>query len=247
MRLLVWLLVLLNVGLLAYFNMDLIVPKPALADTSIQPEKLKILSEKDLDSMPKTAAPVPEIVAQASALPSAPIVQLPIVQVPIVQVPVVAQGSTSCFKWGNFTKTNLPAAQVVLVRLGLQSQINQEAGAEEDRRFWVYYPPLKSAQLAQKKTGEIRALGVNELFIVQDSQWRNAISFGLFQDEQLATALLNDLIAKGVKGATKALRSPGKALNSLLVKSVSPDAALELQKIKPEFVGTDLTPVACPS
>ena len=227
MRLLVWLLVLLNVGLLAYFNMDLIAPKPAAADRSIQPEKLKILSEKELEAMPKVVAPAPEAVAQASAL--------------------VVQGPTSCYKWGNFTKTNLPAAQVVLVRLGLQSLINQEAVAAEDRRFWVYYPPLKSAQLAQEKADEIRAMGVEELFIVQDSQWRNAISFGLFQDEQLASALLNDLVSKGVKGATKSLRSPGKSLSSLLIKAVSADAALELHKIKPEFVGTELEPAACPA
>ena len=227
MRLLVWLLVLLNVGLLAYFNMDLIAPKPVVADRSIQPEKLKILSEKDLEAMHKVVASAPELVAQTSAL--------------------VVQGSTSCYKWGNFTKTNLPAAQVVLVRLGLQSVINQEAGAEEDRRFWVYYPPLKSAELAQKKADEIRAMRVGELFIVQDSQWRNAISFGLFQDEQLATALLNDLQAKGVKGATKALRSPGKSLSSLFIKAVSTDAVLELQKIKPEFIGTEMEPAACPA
>ena len=227
MRLLVWLLVLLNVGLLAYFNMDLIAPKPAAADRSIQPERLKILSEKDLEAMQKVVAPAPEIVAQASAL--------------------AVQGTASCYKWGNFTKTNLPAAQVVLVRLGLQSVINQEPSAPEDRRFWVYYPPLKSAGLAQKKADEIRTMGVDELFIVQDSQWRNAISFGLFQEEQLATALLNDLLAKGVKGATKALRSPGKSLSSLFVKAVSSDAALELQKIKPEFVGTEIAPAACPA
>ena len=227
MRLLVWLLVLLNVGLLAYFNMDLIAPKPASADRSIQPEALKILSEKDLEAMQKVVASAPELVTQASA--------------PVVQEPI------SCYKWGNFTKTNLPAAQVVLVRLGLQSVISQEAGAREDRRFWVYYPPLKSAGLAQKKADEIRTMGVDELFIVQDSQWRNAISFGLFQEEQLATALLNDLLAKGVKGATKALRSPGKSLSSLFVKAVSSDAALELQKIKPEFVGTEIAPAACPA
>ena len=227
MRLLVWLLVLLNVGLLAYFNMDLIAPKPAVADRSIEPEKLKILNQKELAAMPKQEVIVPPPVAEAA-------------------VPVV-QSATSCYKWGNFTKTNLPAAQVVLVRLGLQSVINQEAGAEEDRRFWVYYPPLKSAQLAQEKADEIKAMGVEELFIVQDSQWRNAISFGLFQDEQLASTLLNDLLAKGVKGATKALRSPGKSLNSLLVKAVSTETALELHKVKPEFVGTELAPAACPT
>lgn len=225
MRLLVWLLVLLNVGLLVYFNVDLIAPKPAVVDRSIQPEKLIVLSAKALEAMPKKESPAPVNQPVAMAL----------------------QADTTCYKWGNFTKTNLPAAEVVLVRLGLQSQENQEIGVNEDRRFWVYYPPLKSASLAQQKADEIKALGVDELVIVQDSQWRNAISFGLFQDERLASSLLSDLQAKGVKGVTKALRSPGKALTSLLIKGVSAEAALELHKIKPEFVGTDLTPASCPS
>ena len=223
MKLLVWLLVFLNVGLLVYFNLDVIAPKPAMADRSIQPEKLKILSTAELAAMPQNAAPV---AVEAAAV-------------------AVEDAATGCYKWGNFTKTNLPAAQVVLVRLGLQSVVNQEQVSAEDRRFWVYYPPLKTAELAQQKADEIKALGVSELFIVQDSQWRNAISFGLFQDEQLASSLLDDLLEKGVKGATKALRSPGKSLNSLLIKAVNAGAALELQKIKPEFVGTEFVPAAC--
>ena len=224
MKLLVWLLLLLNVGLLIYFNLDLIAPKPALADRSIMPEKLIILSQAELEAMPIKTEPA---VVQATPL-------------------TALDANSSCYKWGNFTKTNLPAAQVVLVRLGLQSDIKQEQANNEDRRFWVYYPPLKSAQLAEEKALEIRTLGIQELFIVQDSQWRNAISFGLFQDEQLASALLSELQAKGVKGATKALRSPGKSLNSLLIKSVNAGAVLELQKIKPEFVGTEIEPTACP-
>ena len=234
MKLLVWLFVLLNVGLLAYFNMDLIAPKPATADHSIQPEKLIILSEKALDVMSK------KIAQPESGLASAAQISVQTAEQTATPAP------TSCYKWGNFTKTNLPSAQVVLVRLGLQSVINQEAVALEDKRFWVYYPPLKNAALAQQKAAEIKAMGVDELFIVQDSQWRNAISFGLFQDEQLATNLLNELQAKGVKSATKALHNPGKSLTSLLIKAVSSDAATELQKIKPEFVGTELMSAACP-
>ena len=231
MKLLVWLLVLLNLGLLAYFNMDSILPKPAVADRSIQPEKLKVLTEKNLESMPKKVEPA---AVEAAAAPATQ-----------VNVQTAAQGTSSCYKWGNFTKTNLPSAQVVLVKLGLQSVVNQEVGAQEDRHFWVYYPPLKSAVIAEQKAAEIKALGVGELFIVQDSQWRNAISFGLFQDEQLATNLLNELHAKGVKGATKTLHNPGKLLTSLLIKGVSAETAIELHKIKPEFVGTELAPAAC--
>ena len=237
MKWFVCLLVLFNLGLLAYFNMDLIVPKPAAVDHSIQPEKLKVLSEKELEAMSKKNAQ-PAVTATGSVVNTA-------AQVSVQTAEQATQVPTSCYKWGNFTKTNLPSAQVVLVRLGLQSVVNQEAAAQVDKRFWVYYPPLKSAALAQQKAAEIKALGINELFIVQDSQWRNAISFGLFQDEQLATNLLNELQTKGVKSVTKALHNPGKSLTSLLIKAVSADAALELQKIKPEFVGTELVSAAC--
>ena len=224
MKLLVWLLVLLNLGLLAYFNLDLVMPRAVVVDRSLKPEKMKLLSENDLAAMPKKVATKPTTAA--------------------AEMP--AQAQISCYKWGNFTKTNLPSAQVVLVRLGLQSAVSEEAMAKEDKRFWVYYPPLKTAALAQQKATELKALGVTEFFIVQDSQWRNAISFGLFQDEHLATNLLDELQTKGVKGATKALHNLGKSLSSLLIKSVSADAALELHKIKPEFIGTELAPVACP-
>ena len=135
---------------------------------------------------------------------------------------------------------------MALAKLGLEGVAKQSNIGQAYRRFWVYYPPLKNAQLAQQKAEEIKALGIGEIFVVQDSQWRNAISFGLFQDEKLATNLLNDLQAKGVKGATKALRSQGKNISSLLVKAVSPEAALELQKVSPEFVGSELKVAACP-
>ncbi len=222
MRWWVWLLVLLNLGLLTYFNFDKIVPPHVVQVKEITPEKLKILSQQELEAMPKKEVqPKPEEAAPAS-----------------VQV-------TSCYRWGNFSTTNLPAAQVVLARLGLQAAVRQEKVAQQDRRYWVYYPPLKTTELAKQKAEELKALGVEELFIVQDSQWRNAISFGLFAEEDLASKLLNDLQAKGVKGATKALRNPGKGLSSLLIQNVTTENALELQKIKPEFVGSELVPATC--
>lgn len=226
MKWLVWLFLLLNIGLFVYFNLDKIAPQKVIANKAINPSQLKILSQAALEAMPKKA-------------PAAPLAA-------VETVPALTAPATSCYEWGNFTASNLPAAQVALVKLSLKADIKQSTNTQADRRFWVYYPPLKNAQLAAEKAAEIRSFGVEDLFIVQDSQWRHAISFGLFQDEQLATNLLNDLQAKGVKGATKALRSPGKSISSLLIKAVSADAALELKKISPEFLGTELKQSACP-
>lgn len=215
MRLWVWLLVLLNVGLLVYFNMDVLAPKAQVVRTEINPERLKLLLDEDFANLTKK-----EYVPPSAA--------------------------KSCYKWGKFTTASLPAAQEVIANLGLAAEVIEEAASNQERRFWIYYPPLATPELAQSKAEEIKRLGVDELYIVQDSQWRNAISFGLFSEEPLATALLKELKAKGVKNAVKSLRSQGTAGSSLLAKDVSSEAAVELYKVRPEFVGTEVRPVPCP-
>lgn len=219
-------LVMLNLAILIYFNLDLITPKQTITFQPINPEKLKILTQQELSALPK------KVKTESTDLTA---------------VENTVNEAKSCYEWGSFTANNLPAAQVALVKLNLKNVTQQTTTIVNDRRFWIYYPPLKSAQLAQLKAAELSSLGVTELFVVQDSQWRNAISFGLFQDEQLATNLLNDLQTKGVKGVTKALRNPGKNNLSLLITEVGTQAAFELQKITPEFLGTELKLSACPA
>jgi hypothetical protein len=210
-----WLLVLLNVGLLVYFNMDTLAPKAQVVRTEVNPEKLKLLLDEDFANLTKKEYTSPST-------------------------------ANSCYKWGKFTTASLPAAQEVVANLGLAADIVEESTTIQDRRFWVYYPPLATLELAQSKADEIKRLGVEELYIVQDSQWRNAISFGLFSEEPLANALLKELKAKGVRNAVKSLRSQGAASTSLLAKDVSSEVAVELYKVRPEFVGTEVRPVPCP-
>ena len=50
MRLLVW-LVLLNIALWGYFNMDKMVPKVAVVHKEVNPEKLKLLMDADFGSL----------------------------------------------------------------------------------------------------------------------------------------------------------------------------------------------------
>jgi hypothetical protein len=235
MKSFVWLFILLNIGLFAYFNRDFIAPKNNVTYLPINPEKLMILSQAELDGLAKkeTKTPAESSVNSTSDASISTVVAEPVV-------------NNSCYEWGSFTSSNLPSAQVALVKLGLQASSQQTAANPEDRRFWVYYPPLKSSELALAKANEIRALGVSDLYIVQDSQWRNAISFGLFQDEQLAAAQLSDLRAKGVKNANKILRNPGKVITTLIVKNVTDVAKSELEKIAPEFIGSELKQVTCP-
>jgi len=222
MKRLVWLLVLINVGLLAYFNLDRILPStPQIKRAEIDPEKISVLSQKEIEALPKKAA----------ALPPA--------------APKSASTVKSCFEWGIFSSASLTGAQSAVEKLALQASVKEQT-SQQAKRFWVYSPPLKTAQEAQSKAVELKALGVEDLFVVQESKWKNAISFGVFEDEQLAIKLMNELKAKGVTNVVKALRNQGKGHFSLLFNNLADEEVTELKQLKSDFPEATLKAVACP-
>jgi len=219
-KFLVWVLVIINLGLLAYFNQARFLPSaPQFKAAEIHPEKIVILSQMQVDALPKKSLSLPP---------------------PLILEPAV----TTCFEWGIFTGESLNRAQTAIAKLALQPEIKEET-SQEAKRFWVYRLPLKTAEEAQLKTIELKALGVEDLFVVQDPKWKNAISFGVFADEQLATKLLNELKAKGVKNVVKSLRNQGKNHASFQFNALTDAQVLELKKLKPNFPEASLSQVSC--
>lgn len=221
MRAVALFLILLNLGLLAYFNRDHFLPSvPQPEFKEINPEKITVLNQQQIEAMPKKVA----------ATPPPPPVNI----------------AKTCMEWGVFSDTNLPSAQSELSKLSLQATVKEET-SQDAKRFWVYKPPLKTAQEALAKAAELKALGIEDIFVVQEPKWKNAISFGVFEDEQLAAKLLNELKAKGVKDAVKALRNQGKVHSSLLLTNLTETEIATLKKLKPEFPAANLKEVSCPN
>lgn len=219
MRYLFWLLLVVNLGLFTYFNLDLILPsKPQIKALEINPEKIRLLTPSEIETLPKKN--------NAST--------------PITPAPV----ALACYEWGIFSDANFEGAQAAAARLSLQMSIKNE-DSKQAKRFWVYRQPLSSASEAQKKAEEIKALGVEDLFVVQEEKFKNAISFGIFEDEQLAIKLLNELKAKGVKNVSKALRSQGKSHSSLVLTNVGDKEASALEELQPDFPEATLKKVSC--
>lgn len=220
MKWLVWLLLLLNLGLLAYFNQDRILPStPPLTQAEITPEKITVLDQGQIEALPKKVA---------ETIP-----------------PPLPAAATTCIEWGIFSTASLTNAQSAIASLALQATVKEQT-SQEAKRFWVYKPPLKTIEDAQAKAEELKALGVEELFVVQEPKWKNAISFGVFEDEKLALKLLQELKAKGVKDAVKALRNQGKGHASLLLNKLTDTDVAALKRLNPEFPQTELKEVSCP-
>jgi hypothetical protein len=224
MKWVVGLLLVANALLFAYFKLSQL---PEGAEVTIQqplhPEKIKVLTSQDVAHLETEAAP--ESSDDGDAAPEKVV-------------------TYACYEWGNFSAENLPKARNVLTKFALEYTVKQETPTEAVR-YWVYIPPLPSVQAAQSKIEELKALGVTESFILQEPQWRNAISLGVFKDEQLAAKLLEELKGRGVRSAIKGARNSGKSQASLIVQHVSNDMVAELDKLKPDFAGSELKPVTC--
>jgi cell division septation protein DedD len=158
---------------------------------------------------------------------------------------VEAESTTNaCYEWAGFTANTVATARAALLKLSISPQ-EREDKVSDTIRYWVYIPPMKSLQAAQAKIQELQSLGITESAVMQDPLWRNAISLGVFTDEQLANRLLNDLRNRGVRSATKGMRHAEKGLTTLLLGPLSTEVVTEVEKLKPEFAGTEFKQVNC--
>src|SRR5437773_10098349 len=107
----------------------------------------------------------------------------------------------ACLELGAFNPGDAARVQLALEPLALGSRLSQRR-AEEIASYWVFMPPLRNRQAANQKAAELRKLGVEDFFIVQeDPKLRFAISLGVFRTEEAARSRLGELRTKGVRTA----------------------------------------------
>lgn len=217
MKWLLWFLLMINLALLAYFNLG---RPPAvqlqIEETSLNPEGIRLLTPEEIEALPRREAVAESVQAQ----------------------------QYGCYEWGTFSRAKLANAQSHLSRHALESRVIQHS-AQEAKRYWVYIPRAGNAQQAQARMDELRALGLTDMVVVQDQQSANVISLGVFKDEQLATKLLEDLKSRGVNNAVKGVRNQEQGRSSLYISNMSSELVPELESLQAEFPGSELKLVTC--
>jgi hypothetical protein len=107
----------------------------------------------------------------------------------------------SCIEWGGFSVAEAPRAEQVLEPLALGARLSQRR-SDEKAGWWVFIPPQGNRAAAMKKTAELKSLGVDDYFVIQDEgSMRWAVSLGVFSSEEAARTRLEELRAKGVRSA----------------------------------------------
>ena len=232
MRALFLLLVLANAGFYAWWR-HLAPPEtsadPAPLARQIEPEKLKVLSPAEL---PPPAPPKPRPAPTAAAAPAATVQAAP------------APTAPKCVEWGSFTLTDAPRAEKALEPLALGPRLAQRR-TEENASWWVFIPSQRTRQGAVRKAAELKDLGIDEYFIVQEEgPLRWALSLGVFRTEDAAQARLSALRARGVRTARVGQRDTVVPKVWLRVANVDPALERQLADIALQMEGSELR--TCP-
>lgn len=230
MKWVLWILLLGNVCAFAYIRLVGDVHQShEIGHENIAADQVKILSATDLEAIPnKSDANSSGTATAATATTST----------------VAANEPLACFEWGSFSALAVTKARAILDKLSLPHTVEAQT-TQESTRYWVYIPPLKSPELAQKKVSELAALGITDIYVVQEAPWRYAVSLGLFKDANLANNFLQDMKARGVRSAVKGTRNYEAGQSRLLIKNVSPSNVTEINQHLPEFTGSEFKQTTC--
>lgn len=107
-----------------------------------------------------------------------------------------------CVAWDELSIADANRLAGVLGEKFPDFRVARRAQSTESAGWWVYIPPLSSKADADRKVTELRRLGVNDYFIIQEAgPNRFAISLGIFSSEAAAGEHLAGLRAKGLKSA----------------------------------------------
>ena len=118
---------------------------------------------------------------------------------------------------------------------------------EEAAGWWVFMPPQANRQGAVQKVEEIKRLGIEEYFIVQeDPKFRFAISLGVFRTEEAARNKLEQLQGRGVRTARIGPRSTPVVRVSLQLRDVLENAQSKVIELGKDFPGTVFKDCAAP-
>jgi len=222
-RIVFFLLLLANLTFFAwaYFGAGRASEEPQLLEQQLNPQEIRLLSG---DQIAKLATERAKQVERAKAPPKAPLV--------------------ACLELGAFAPSEVPRVQQALEPLALGPRLSQRR-AEEVASYWVFMPPLRNRPAANQKAAELKKLGVEDFFIVQeDAKFRFAISLGVFKTEEAARTRLAELQSKGVRTARVGPKETSVTKVYFAIRDVPDALVARLNDLRLGFAGTELK--VCP-
>ena len=156
---------------------------------------------------------------------------------------VKREKTVACLEWGVFMGPEAARAEEALAPLAVLAPGAKLAQrrVDETATWWVFMPTQGSRQAATVKASELKRLGIEDYFIVQeDPKFRFAVSLGVFRTQDAAKNRLEQLRAKGVRTAQVGARDTQLQKIWFQVRDAPEAVAARLNEIRQVFPGSEL-------
>lgn len=140
--------------------------------------------------------------------------------------------TVACYEVGNFALADARRFEAAVAPLELgDRQARRNMPGTEISSYIVHIPSPGSKEAADKKTAELRALGVTNYFVMSDNPaMRWAISLGVFKTEAAAQSQLAMLQKQGVHSARVAPRMSASKLLVFQFRDIGADVKAKLDE-----------------
>lgn len=146
----------------------------------------------------------------------------------------------ACVEWGAFAGGEAARAEEALAPLALGAKLVQRR-IDDAAAWWVFIPPQGSRQAAAIKTAELKRLGIEDFFVVQDDpKFRYAVSLGIFRTQEAAANHLEQLRAQGVRSAQVGARETQAQKTWFQVRDVPDTVSAKLNELRQGFPGSEV-------
>ncbi len=155
---------------------------------------------------------------------------------------VLVSAHESCLIWSDFYEEQIQYALTVLSELFPELLYSLEESGNTTM-FWLYISPFPNKEAANREINKLRNLGVVSFRVKDETQWKNAISLGMFYDQKDALKQLRETEKKGVANAKIEDRSV--LLRKIIIHNPTQTIKEQMQKLVEQFDDTQLVQGKC--
>ena len=238
LKLIFWILIAANGALFAFRMgyLDSVVAsksEPERVTKQLNADKVKLIvtGKPAAPSAPAPVASAPAPAASAPAQAAGSPAPAPVSAPPLGK----PQKLVACTEVGDFAPNDTKKIEARLAELSLGERQTRR-NIQEIATHMVFIPPQGSKEGADKKAAELRNMGVNNFFIIQDnSKMRWGISLGVFKSETAAKSHLANLNKQGVRSARVGARSVTNTRVAFVLRDLDESSLKSLAKIMGDF------------
>lgn len=202
-------------------------------------------ADGDAEREPVGAEQIRIVRGEPEPVPPPPAAPPPVPEAPNGS-PAQPAAAAACLEFGPFSQEELARVQQALVPLRAEGRLTA-APIVAMAGWWVYVPPRKTRELAEREVARLNALGVMETYVVQESSdMRFAISLGIFRTIEAAQRFAERLREKGVTSAVIGARQHQIRMTALYLRDPVDAETQRILEVKSAFPATEVRATACP-